>query len=438
MKDYLSKNKILIGIIAVLAVAAVILVIVIVNNSSDDGKKNIENPAAVVANNGDGESIIADESDKSSDEVTPQVTESATTKPEILEGDQLPDGDEGGLSSDKEDVISDNSDEEKAELKIYNINVELGDYHNLKSDIVAEIITDEDVEERIQQNLASEMQVLDMEARPLKNGDMVVVSYTCTENGKKLDDLSVSNYQAILGENMLVKEMEDQIVGHQKGDSFEADLVFDSLRNVAPQYSDRLFHFNIEIVDSFEVYIPELTDEFIKKVSDYNTVAEYRKYLKNALQENANAKADSEKMKDLLEQIISTSSFSGQLEEKIDYLYDSEIKRMDKEYMEEYLVTADQYYQMYFDETPDEFHNRLRSEIEFDVKSQEVLSAIAEKENLTVSQEEYDRKFDEIFIKTYNFASADEVKSQVPQENIDYIVNLEVLQEKAQAIILNQ
>ncbi|MBO4558478.1 MAG: hypothetical protein J5712_00205, partial [Lachnospiraceae bacterium] len=60
-----------------------------------------------------------------------------------------------------------------------------------------------------------------------------------------------------------------------------------------------------------------------------------------------------------------------------------------------------------------------------------------EEEGFEVTEEDYEKKFEEYFFDYYGFESKEEVLEAITQEEIDDIVHKSVLQEKAESVIMD-
>ena len=79
----------------------------------------------------------------------------------------------------------------------------------------------------------------------------------------------------------------------------------------------------------------------------------------------------------------------------------------------------------------------VEEESTMSVKYNAVLDEIAKKENLTVSDEEFENMFQSIFIEQYGFTSKEEVFSQLGEEQANETIRGYVLHDKAEAIIMD-
>lgn len=410
------NKKVAIGIISAVVIAAVVLVVVIIknNNSEDDITQTVSN--------GTNETTPTEA-------VTPDKKNDNTDTP--ITGTEKVPQDQNQTPTE----IATPTPTPEAELKEYNVSVTLGEYKGIPMEDIKIQVTDEDIDREMERLRYLNADYIDIKDRALKEGDLAIADVKGYLDGNEVESESAVGLEIQLGNENYVEGYGNCIIGHKIGETVESDVTFPENYSADNSLSGKTLHFTFNIVTGFEYYVPELTDEYVKDVTGYKTVKEYREYVRNSLQEEADRKALEDAKRSVIQKIIDSSSFSGEIEEEIEYIYNSEIQQNDEEIYNDYYMDAATYYFYYYGVEKEDYYADIRSQAEYSVKYEHVLNEIAKQEGFTVSQDEFDSMLKEIFIDNYGFETADQVYSVVPKENVEKIVNGSVLREKAAELV---
>lgn len=270
-----------------------------------------------------------------------------------------------------------------------NVTVILGDYKGIKVDYSPIIITDEDIDTELRYLKSENTEIVDMPDRPFKEGDMAVITYKGYVDNMLIDDLYVICLQVILGRGTMPEIIENEIIGRTKGEKFTADIDYPedySLEAVA----GKTVHFEIEIVDGFIFDIPVINDEFIKKVTKYSTVGEYKTNTKAELQKEQDDIAYEAAMKELKEKVIGNCTFTGPIDDEIKKQYVIRLNSENAKYQEEYSMDAATYQELFNGIPAAQYGQMLLDQVTTEVKYNYVLDEIAKKENLAASNPDAD------------------------------------------------
>lgn len=176
--------------------------------------------------------------------------------------------------------------------------VKVGDYKkikikNKKEDEVK--TTDEEVE-HVLSHLANQAAEFKEIEHPVKMGDRVEVNFEGSEKGVVLENLTSKNYPVVLGSKVLIPEFEEKLVGLKKGDKKEFQIKMKASPNVK---EERTVNFKVEILQTQEVILPKIDDEFAKKFQQ-KTLAE----LKEAIRQDILKQKEDQKRRDLENQVL--------------------------------------------------------------------------------------------------------------------------------------
>ena len=279
-------------------------------------------------------------------------------------------------------------------------------------------------------------QKADITDKELKEGDTVVIDFTGTINGEEFQGGSATNAEVTLGNGLLIPGFEDGLVGKKVGDTVSLDLKFPDTYNDADK-AGKDVNFSVKINSAYEYVVPELTNELVEANSEYKTVAEYREAAKEELAKQAEEYADAQLKNDIVKKLIEGATFSGQINEQIEYEKQDAINYYDSMCMQQFGVDGATYFGYIWGLSSDDYYAMVQEEAETAIKYNYVLDEIAKAENFTVSDEEYKKMFEETFYDNYGFTSEEEVYSQITKEQAEEAIRGYVLHDKAEALIMD-
>ncbi|MBQ8133255.1 MAG: trigger factor [Clostridia bacterium] len=270
--------------------------------------------------------------------------------------------------------------------------VEIKDYKGIEYTPKSLEVTDEDIDEEIKKVQKRNSRLVSVEDREAQNEDIAVIDFKGILDGEAFEGGSAENYSLTLGSGAFIPGFEDQVVGHKAGEEFTIDVTFpedyqaDELKGKAVQFEIKLHE-----VKTHE--LPEVDDEFVKDISEFETVNEYKADLKSKLEESRKTEADNskeqqiaEKLTELLEAEIPEAMYDNQLDHIIDeFAMNLRSQGIDlNTYMEYTGLTEDKLRETYYDRA------------ETQVKLRLALKKIAELEGLKASDEDVEAKYNEL------------------------------------------
>lgn len=285
-------------------------------------------------------------------------------------------------------------------------------------------ITDEAVENNIKTVLNGFSKTKEITGQSAKEGDVVVLDYTTIVDGVPLDGEGTKDFELELGSGALSAEFEEDVIGHNKGDVYQFTQTF------AEDFTNKTFAgkevvFDITVKSINEKQTPELTDDFVQKISQKSkTVKEYKEEVRILLEENNQEYIFSELEEAAWAVILENTEVKSYPEDKI--------KKEEQTLNEHYQKGAD-YYKMEFSEfikqmglTEKEFKQNVKEAAQTNVRENLVTEAIADREKIELSDKEY-KKEEKALAKEMGYADVKEMKKEAPEEYIkSYILRNEV------------
>ncbi len=280
-------------------------------------------------------------------------------------------------------------------------------------------ITDEDVEARIQNLLDANPEIREAD-REAKDGDIVNIDYVGTKDGVAFDGGTAEGYDLTLGSGQFIDGFEEGLVGAKKGEKVSLNLTFPEgypSEDLAGQ--DVVFDVTVNKVQ--ESVDAELNDAFIAANTDSSTVDEYRKAVREEMEDEAQINADNQKKADVFLKVVDGSEVDVS-EEAITAYYEqqygtyeqqAQMYGMDMETMVGYMGMD-----------MESFENDLKEMSREGCKQTAVVNAIAAAENLTVED-----KDKETLAADFGYADVASMIINVGEDTVNnYILTEKVVQ----------
>ncbi|MEE0676157.1 MAG: trigger factor [Ruminococcus sp.] len=299
----------------------------------------------------------------------------------------------------------------KAEV-IVEPEIEIDNYKGIEVEKLSTEVTDELVDEEIEKVRDRNSRIVTVDDRPAQDGDTVVIDFDGYVDGEQFDGGMAENYNLVLGSNSFIPGFEEQIVGHSTDEEFSIFVTFPESYQVEELAGEEA-EFKIKLHEIKTKELPEVDDEFVKDVSEKETLDEYKEELKETIAERL--KDDAEKdvndkiadsLIELVEGDIPEAMFDNQTNEMIrDFDMRLRSQGMDmKTYME------------YMGMTNDSLKEAYREGAEKRVKLRLALEAIARKEGLEATEEDINAEYEKLS-EAYK-TDLEKVKSSIPAENL--------------------
>lgn len=289
--------------------------------------------------------------------------------------------------------------------------VKLGDYKGLKATMLPTEASDEDVDTELENMRDRNSRLVSVDDREAQMGDTAEIDFEGFVDGVAFDGGKGENYPLELGSGSFIPGFEEQVAGHKIDEEFDVNVTFPEEYAAELAGKDAVFKCKIHEIKTKEM--PELDDEFVKDVSEFDTLDELKADIKKSLSEKkeADAKADFENQ--LIEQVVENMEceipecmFESRTNEMVqDYSYRLQMQGID-------LNT----YLSYMGQDMDTFKKTFREGAENQVKASIALEAIVAAENIEVTDEEIDAEVAKL-ADQYKM-EADQIKVAVPADQL--------------------
>ena len=309
--------------------------------------------------------------------------------------------------------------------------IEIKDYDGIEVEKLSTEVTEEMIDEEIDRVRERNSRMVTVEDRAAENGDTVVIDFEGFCDGEAFEGGKAEEYNLELGSGNFIPGFEEQIVGHNSGDEFTIDVKFPE-EYQAENLKGKDAQFKIKLHEIKKKELPEVDDDFVKDVSEKDTVAEYRDELKEQIAK----RLEGESERDLDDKL--TNAIIEKVEGEIpDQMVDNEAQNMIRE-MDMRLRQQGMDFNTYMKYTGMDQNAVLemnKPEALRRIKMRLALEKIAELEKIEPTDEEIEEEYKKM-AEMYNM-EADKVKEIIPVDSVkeDLSVQLAMKHIKDNAVI---
>lgn len=274
-------------------------------------------------------------------------------------------------------------------------------------------VTDEDIDAEIKKVQERNSRMVTVEDRAAQNDDIAVIDFEGFLAGEPFEGGKGENYSLTLGSGQFIPGFEEQIVGHNTGDEFEVNVTFpedyqaEELKGKATTFKCKLHEIKMK-------ELPEVDDEFVKDVSEFDTLADYKEDLKKKLAESKEKEAADDLENQLIDKLVEL--VQGEIPEA---MYENKIADSIREFgyrLQSQGLNLDTYMK-YTGMNVDQMKEGFRPQAERQVKLRLALEKIAALEELKAGEEDLNQEYQKI-AEQYKM-EADKIKELIPAAELE-------------------
>ena len=266
--------------------------------------------------------------------------------------------------------------------------VELGQYKGVEVEKCDTEVTDADVEEELKKVQDKNSRVVTVEDRAVKNGDMTTIDFEGFVDGVAFEGGKGENYPLTIGSHSFIDNFEEQIIGMNIGDEKEINVTFPEEYH-AEELKGKPAMFKVKVNEIKEKVLPELDDDFAQDVSDFDTLDEYKKEIKDNLTKKKEEQAKTEKENAVVDKAVENATMEipeAMIDTQVENMVDDFARRIQSQGL-----SMEQYMQ-FTGATVDSLKEQMKPQAVKRIESRLVLEKVAEAENIQISDEKLDEE----------------------------------------------
>lgn len=302
--------------------------------------------------------------------------------------------------------------------------VEISDYKGIKVKKTVKTVTDEVVDEEINKMREKVARIVTVEGRAVQEGDTAVIDFEGFTDGVAFDGGKGEKFPLEIGSHTFIPGFEEQIVGKNVGDEFDVNVTFPEDYQ-AEKLKGKPAVFKCKLHEIKAKEMPELDDDFVKDVSEKDTVDELKAEIREKLEKQYAEEADNACDNDIMDEMV------GKMKAEIpEVMYERRIDEIAREWVSRTRIDIKDYLK-YTGMNMAQFRANFREPAKRQVELRLALEKIAELENIEVAQADIDKEYADL-AEQYKM-DVEQVKNAIPAETL----TLDIKIEKALELVKN-
>ncbi len=294
--------------------------------------------------------------------------------------------------------------------------VEISDYKGLEVKKTSKNVDDAAVDAEIEKVRNRNARSISVDDRAAQNGDTAVIDFEGFLDGVAFEGGKGEKFPLELGSGSFIPGFEDQIVGKNIGDEFDVNVTFPE-HYQAENLAGKPAVFKCKLHELKGKELPEVDDEFVKDVSEFDTLDEYKADIKSKLEKAAADEASTNLDNALVDAVIAKMTA-----EVPQVMYQRRIDDIVREWSARNRIRIEDYLK-YTGATMDQFRANFTEVAKRQVDLRLALEKIAELENITVTDEDLEKEYADM-AEQYKM-DVDKVKAAVPADAVKNDLRIE-------------
>lgn len=266
--------------------------------------------------------------------------------------------------------------------------VTLGEYKGLEVPKADLEVTEEEIEAELKKEQEKNARTVHVEDRPAENGDKVTIDFEGFVDGVAFEGGAGKDYPLTLGSHTFIPGFEEQLVGVSLEQPVDVKVTFpEDYQAEELKGKEAVFKCVIHKIEKKE--LPELDDDFAKDVSEFDTLEEYKKEIKDNLEKKKADTAKTETENAVVDKAIENATMEipeAMVKTQVNQMIDDFARRIQSQGL-----TMDQYMQ-FTGSTMETMQEQMRPQAMKRIQSRLVLEKVAEVENIQISDEKLDEE----------------------------------------------
>lgn len=286
---------------------------------------------------------------------------------------------------------------------------------------------------RMQENMAQLVPVED--GASVENGHVVILDYSFTVDGFPDETQNAEDAEVQVGANLLMAGFEEQLVGMKVGENREIKVTLpQGYRNADAAGKEALFQVTLKEIKRKE--LPELDDEFAQQFGEYENMEQLRAKMAEYREKHEKDRIEIDLRDRAIQELVKKNPMDvpkSMVNRQLDYMLNNLKTRLAGQGMSIEMMGM----------TDDLFRLRFCDLAVNKVKGGLLLMSLVEKENITVSDEEIEKQYEEMAadnpemidkLKAYHAANVQAKNSMISQmkdeKAVEFLLQHAVVTEK--------
>ena len=266
--------------------------------------------------------------------------------------------------------------------------VKLGQYKGVEVKKVDAEVSDAEVDAEIDREREQNARDIDVDDRAVQDGDRIKLDFDGSVDGEPFQGGKAEDFDLTIGSGSFIPGFEDHIVGKDIGEEFDVNVTFpEDYHEESLKGKDAVFKCKVNAISVREV--PELDDDFVQDVSEFDTVDEYRADVKKRLTERKEESIRQQKETNAVKAAVAQAVIDIPEE-----MIEEQAERMLNEFAQQIQsqgMNIQQYYQLTGLDN-NALAEQMKPQAEERIRNSLVLEAVAKAEGIDISDDRLDEE----------------------------------------------
>jgi trigger factor len=262
---------------------------------------------------------------------------------------------------------------------------ELGEYRGIEVPYADPVVTEEDVDKRLEDLRNRKAEFVNEDPRPLANGDYAVITLE-TIAGLDGEPMKNENMSIHIGDPETMPEFNENLVGVSPEESREFDVTYPEDYG-QERLAGKTVRFRATVKNVRRRELPDLNDEFARDLGDYQNLGELREAIRGSIRSEREYTAQTEAKTKAVDKLVEAHQFAipeAYLDRQIEFQIDRQLREMAGQGMDvQELVKRLDW---------EKLKEARREAATKDVRASLILERIADAESIHATNDEVDRE----------------------------------------------
>ena len=306
--------------------------------------------------------------------------------------------------------------------------VTLGQYKGIAVPKADYTVTDEEVDQALEAEREHQARFVDVD-RPAQNGDRVLLDYSGSVDGEKFEGGTAEDQTLLLGSGTFIPGFEDQLVGAVAGESRDVNVTFPTEYH-AEHLAGKAAVFACTVKAVQQKELPEIDDDFIGDISEFETVDAWKADKKAKMLEEKKQRMDAMRENAALKGACDNATVdipACMIDRQVEYMVQDIKYRLAGSGLDFNM------YLQYVGMTEQQLRESYRPEAEARVKMQLVIEAISKAENVTATDEDIEAEI--VKYAENGGTDVETFKAQITDADREYFADRVVVDKTVKLIV---
>ena len=270
--------------------------------------------------------------------------------------------------------------------------VKLDKYKGISLKKIEYKVEDEDIDHEINHMAEHNSRIVTIEDRPVKDQDIVTIDFEGFVDGKPFEGGKAENHELTVGSKTFIPGFEEQLIGMKIDEEKDINIKFpDEYFSKDLAGKDAVFHIKLHGIK--EKQLPKIDDEFAKDVSEFDTLEELKKSIREKKEKENEERAKRETEDAAVEEVCKNTKLdipNGMIELEIDNMEQNIDQRLRYQGL-----NLEQYLKM-LGKTEASLREEYKEQAEKNVKSRLILEQIVKDEKIEADEKYVKEKMEEM------------------------------------------